>query len=86
MDLFDLKILSLNLNIGVDAIGPETYFTIEKDWKSGHQVVTRWSPSGHRVVTKWSPSITKNMVLNSSSILKHVLVVSDDTGTLEQKT
>ena len=31
MDLFDLKILSLNLNIGVDAIGPETYFTIEKD-------------------------------------------------------
>ena len=24
--------------------------------------------------------------LNSSSILKHVLVVSDDTGTLEQKT
>ena len=30
MDLFDLKILSLNLNIGVDTIGPETDVMIEK--------------------------------------------------------
>ena len=31
MDLFDLKILSLNFDIGVDAIGPETNFTLETD-------------------------------------------------------
>ena len=35
---FDLKIFSLNFNIGVDAIGPETDFTFEKDWK----VVTKF--------------------------------------------
>ena len=42
MDLFDLKTLSLILNNGVDAIGLETDFTIEKDWKSGHNVVAKW--------------------------------------------
>ena len=38
---FWLRNLSLNLNIGVDAIGPEADLTIEKDWKSGHQVVNK---------------------------------------------
>ena len=55
----DFKILTLKVNIGVDAIGPKTDFTIEKCLKrgspSGHQVVTRWSPGGHQVVTKWLP-------------------------------
>ena len=50
MDLFDLKVSSLNLNIRLDAKGPETDFTIEKDWNSGYQVVTKLS----RVVTKLS--------------------------------
>ena len=44
-DLF----LSLNRNLGLDAIGPETDLTIEKGCK---KVVTRWSPGGHQVVTK----------------------------------
>ena len=44
IDLFDLKVLDHNLNIGVDAMGPETDFTIEKDWKSGLQVVDKCSP------------------------------------------
>ena len=55
MDPFDLKMLSLDLNIGVDSIGLETDFIIEKEGKGGHQLVTNWSPSGHWVVTKWSP-------------------------------
>ena len=38
------KILSLNLNIGVDAGGPETDFTIKKKTE---KVVTKWSLSGH---------------------------------------
>ena len=38
---------SLELSIGVDAIGPETDFAIEKYWKNGHQAATEWSPSGH---------------------------------------
>ena len=70
----------------MDAIGPETIFTIEKIWKSGHQVATKWSPSdhqvvtklslsGHQVVTKWSPSSSKKWIFSSLSILKHVLGV-----------
>ena len=51
-DLFDLEILSLYFNIVVGAVGPETDFTIEKDWTSGHQVVTKRSPGGNQVVTK----------------------------------
>ena len=50
VDLLEFKILSLNLDIGLDAIGPEADFTIVKNLKSGHQVVT----NGYRVVTKWS--------------------------------
>ena len=38
---------SLELSIGVDAIGPETVFEIEKCWKNGYQVATEWSPSGY---------------------------------------
>ena len=41
---------SLELSIGVDAIGPETDFAIEKYWKNDHQVATEWSPSGHYMV------------------------------------
>ena len=33
VDILDFKTLSLNLNIGVDADGPETDFTIEKKLK-----------------------------------------------------
>ena len=44
----DFKILTLKVNIGVDAIGLKTDFTIEKYLK-------RWSPGGHQVVTKWLP-------------------------------
>ena len=55
MDPFDLKMLSFDLNIGVDSIGLETDFIIEKEGKGGHQLVTNWSRSGHWVVTKWSP-------------------------------
>ena len=36
VDLWDLKILSLDLIIGVDAIGDASDFTVEK-----------WSPGGH---------------------------------------
>ena len=41
VDLWYLKILSLNLIIGVDAIGPASDFTIEK-----------WSPGGQQVVER----------------------------------
>ena len=46
--LLDLNILSLDLNVRLDDIGPETYFTIEK-------VVTiwshaRWSQNGQQKV------------------------------------
>ena len=51
LDLWDFKIWSFNLDIGVDARGPETEFTIEK--KKTYKVVTKWSvPSGHKVVIK----------------------------------
>ena len=78
----DFKIL----NIGVDAIGPKTDFTIEKYLKrgspSGHQVVTRWSPSGHQVLTRWvlggQQVVVKTWIFNyflyvlgSQMILKH---------------
>ena len=46
VDLLYIESPSLNLNIGVAAIGPQKDFTIKKDWKSGHQL------SGHQVVTK----------------------------------
>ena len=36
MDPFDLKMLSFDLNIGVDFIGLETDFIIEKEGKGGH--------------------------------------------------
>ena len=39
VDLLDFKMFSLNLDIGVDVRGPETDFTIKKDWKSGHQMM-----------------------------------------------
>ena len=64
----------------MDAIGPEIL-----KFKKSEKVITKWSRSVYQVVTGWSPSITKNMVLNSLSILKYVLVVLDDTGTLQQK-
>ena len=51
MDPFDLKMLSLDLNIGVDSIGLETDFIIEKEGKGGHQLVTKWSLGGYQVVT-----------------------------------
>ena len=38
--IFD--ILNFKSQFKVDAIGPETDFTIEKDWKSGHNVDTKW--------------------------------------------
>ena len=41
MYLLDLTNLSLNSDIGVDAIGPKTDFTIGKDLKSGRQVVNK---------------------------------------------
>ena len=37
----------------MDANGPETDITIEKDWKIVHQVVTRWSLDGQQAVTKY---------------------------------
>ena len=40
MDPFDLKMLSLDLNIRVDSIGLETDFIIEKEGKGRHQLVT----------------------------------------------
>ena len=43
------KILSLNLNIGVDVEGPETDFPIEKKTE---KVVTKCSPSGHQEAVK----------------------------------
>ena len=46
VDLLDFIILSLNFSVGVDAIGAETDFTIEKYWKDGHY-------RGHHVVNKW---------------------------------
>ena len=52
---------SLELSIGVDAIGPETDFAIEKYWKNGHQVATEWSLYGHGV-TRWSLSGQKEVV------------------------
>ena len=55
---FLLKNLSLNSNIGVDAIGPETDLTTEKEWKSGHQVVNK---------KKWKQEFS-----NSLFILKHI--------------
>ena len=39
VDLLDFRILSLILDIGVDAIGPEADFTIVKKLKSGQQVI-----------------------------------------------
>ena len=54
----------------MDANGPETDITIEKDWKIAHQVVTRWSLDGQQAVTKyysekeegeWSSLVRKSM-------------------------
>ena len=65
VDLLDLKLLGLHLNTAVDAIGPESDFTIENNEKvvtqwppSGHLVVTKRSPGGHQVGTRWSPSVS----------------------------
>ena len=53
----------------MDANGPETDITIERDWKIVHQVVTRWSLDG-QAVTKyysekeegdWSSLVRKSM-------------------------
>ena len=93
----DFKILTLKVNIGVDALGPKTDFTIEKYLKrgspSGHQVVTKWSPGGHQVVTKWSPSgyqVGTRWSTSSSKDMDFQLFslrfgVQDDTETLQQK-
>ena len=64
VDLWDLKILSLNLIIGVDAIGPASNFTIMK-------IVTRWSPNGQQVVVIRK---VKTGIFNII-IIKHVLLV-----------
>ena len=37
----------------MEAIGPKTDITIEKDWKIGHQVVTRWSSDCQQAVNTY---------------------------------
>ena len=57
-DFRDFKIWSLNLNVGVDAIGLEPEKTEKKCSPIGNYAVTKWSPSGLWVVTNWSPMVT----------------------------
>ena len=39
-----------------DTVGKSGHQVVTKWSPTGHQVVTKWSPRGHQVVTKWSPS------------------------------
>ena len=57
-DFWGFKIWSLNLNVGVDAIGLEPEKTEKKCSPIGNYAVTKWSPSGLWVVTNWSPMVT----------------------------
>jgi len=52
-------------------------------------MVTKWLPSVHQLVTKWSPNgyqvVVKAWTFDNLSTVKHILMVLDDTETLQPK-